>query len=231
MTGLTGGQPPTVSTRVARTNLVQPEKPNTGTGKGRGKSKNNQQSPKGAARGRKGGRAAARAGDQKANKLGFKCFRCGGSHPSSECKLHGQKRVRNDADDMDTGNLVFTAVADDGEFILQRNYRTALPGTVQREFSEEFRNMDIRQSKFQDKVCEHVKEDDPEAPCLEEVGGTCPVCNKTSCDLHYPIHAGRCVEENLGREQMKMKISGCATAVNLRNHPLRQCWSPTESKH
>lgn len=88
----------------------------SGRGKGRGKVRKNQQSPKGAARGRRGGRATVRAGNQKAPKFGLKCFRCGGPHFSSECKFHGQKRSRNDADDMDTGHLVFTAIAEDGEF-------------------------------------------------------------------------------------------------------------------
>ena len=89
------------------------KKPNTRQGKGPFRGKFNK--GRGRGRGRRGGRAKAEAGDPKV-RPGIQCFRCGGPHYSADCPKNDVKRSRGNADDMDTSNLVFTAVAEGSRY-------------------------------------------------------------------------------------------------------------------
>ena len=90
--------------------------------------------------------------------------------------------------------------------------------------------MDIRLGKFQDKVNEHAKENDPAVPWFEEVGGICPVCNKSLCDLHYLIHVKQCVEEHLGEETNKDEDGWVRNGSELKESHIEAMLKP-QRKH
>ena len=58
-----------------------------------------------------------------------------------------RKRFRGNVDDMDTSNLVFTAVAEGLEYQPLHVYREVLPENAQAEFGEEFTKLDIGQEE------------------------------------------------------------------------------------